>query len=480
MVFERGVNILVGRPNTGKTKWLQTLDYILGDAGENPFDVSGEVGLAEKYDAAAVELFIGEECFWVRRLWREPGAKTKVFVGDKSLSTSEFQHFLMEKLGIPLLHFPKGNPMSGQTWPGLSFRMLLRHIYRQQRFWGGIADQQPDGEQHACLLQFLGVAERLFTPEYGQLVQLKADAERLKARREQYAQTLDELARDVLSEPGLTIGANPTTVRQAEQRLAEETTSLRERRTAVIAGARDQVIAPNHLARADQLGQQRAELLVSLEELQRRSKATAERLQDVNRYCRELGEELDRLARAEDAGEILADLKITHCPACDQPVEAFGTDARRCFLCHQDTDDETSIEELGAARLRFERDRLTGELKEGKELLDVLRRDSKRLTHELKRAEEKLRMLENQLAPARQAVSAFIQDEVSAIDMALGELNERQRQLGRVSAALETGQRITDLIASLEKQIEPLQVLVNEAVRATDFLIIRDLHPSPG
>lgn len=469
IAFERGVNILVGRPNTGKTKWLQTLDYLLGDTGENPFDVSDEEGLAEKYDAAAVELLIGEECFWVERRWREPGAKTKVFVGDKSLSTSDFQHFLMEKLGIPLLHFPKGNPMSGQTWPELSFRMLLRHIYRQQRFWGGIADQQPDGEQHACLLQFLGIAERLFTAEYGRLVELKAEAERLKARREQYAQTLNELARDVLSEPGLTVGANPTTVRQAEQRLAGETASLRQRRTTVIAGARDQVVAPDHRVRVDRLGEQRAELLVSLEDLQRRSKATAERLLDVSRYCTELGEELDRLARAEDAGEVLADLKITHCPACDQPVEAIRTDAQHCFLCHQDTEDETIIEELGAVRLRFERDRLTGELKEGKELLDVLRRDSKRLSHELARAEEKLRMLENQLAPARQAVAAFIQDEVSTIDMALGELSERQRQLGRVSAALATGQELTERIASLEKQIEPLQAQVDEAVRATDF-----------
>jgi hypothetical protein len=29
--FAPGVNLLVGRPNTGKTKWLQTFDYLLGD-----------------------------------------------------------------------------------------------------------------------------------------------------------------------------------------------------------------------------------------------------------------------------------------------------------------------------------------------------------------------------------------------------------------------------------------------------------------
>jgi hypothetical protein len=39
-----GVNVLVGRPNTGKTKWLQILDYLLGDPGENPFEGAEESG----------------------------------------------------------------------------------------------------------------------------------------------------------------------------------------------------------------------------------------------------------------------------------------------------------------------------------------------------------------------------------------------------------------------------------------------------
>jgi hypothetical protein len=121
LTFEPGVNLLVGRPNTGKTKWLQTLDYLLGDTGENPFEVAEEEGLAEKYDAAGAELIIGEQRFWVERRWRESGAKTKIFVDGEGIVARDFQHLLMRKLDIPLLNFPKGNPMSGQTWPELSF-----------------------------------------------------------------------------------------------------------------------------------------------------------------------------------------------------------------------------------------------------------------------------------------------------------------------------------------------------------------------
>lgn len=467
--FERGVNLLVGRPNTGKTKWLQTLDYLLGDPGENPFEGAKEEGLAEKYDAASAELLIGEERLRIERRWREPGAKFKVFVDGEGMAARDFQQFLLRKLGIPLLNFPKGSPMSGQTWPELSFRMLLRHIYRQQRFWGGIADQQPEGEQHACLLQFLGIAERLFTEEYGQLVKLKMEAERLKARRDQYGQTLDELARDVLSEPGLSVGANVMTVRDAEGRLTREIEALRHSRVGLISGARDKAIPPQNRGHVDRLGQERATLVVALAELRCGVKATAGRLNEVRRYRTGLGAELDRMTRAEDAGAVLADLRITHCPACDEPVANVAADPRHCFLCHQVLPDEPLVEELGAVRLRFERDRLTGELKEADELVGVLQRDVKRLADDIAAAEERLRMLENKLAPTRQAVAALVQEEVSATDMALGELNERQRQIGRIATALGVGQELTDRIAAIEREIEPLQARVDEAVRATDF-----------
>jgi hypothetical protein len=467
--FMPGVNLLVGRPNTGKTKWLQTLDFLLGDPGENPFEGTEEEGLAEKYDAASAEIRIGNEQVRVERRWREPGARTKVFVDGQGYSVREFQQLLMQMLGIPLLNFPKGNPMSGQTWPELSFRMLLRHIHRRQAFWGGIADLQPEGEQHACLLQFLGLAEHLFTEDYGRLVKLKMEVEQLKARRAQYGQTLDELAKDLLSEPGLTVGANATTVRSADARVGQEITALRERRSALIAAGRDQQIPIEHRGRVQQLGEQRAAILVALEESKRKAKAAMDRLDEIKVYRAEIADEIDRLSRAGDAGAVLADLKVTHCPACDRPIENSVENRDDCFLCHRPLPNELSIEQLGAVRVQFERDRLEGEVKEADQLLAVLQQDEQRFVRDLTTAEEALGMIENELAPARQAVSALIQEEISAIDVALGELSERQRQIGRVSAALQLGKGLTDRIAALEHEIEPLQTAVNEAVRSTDF-----------
>jgi hypothetical protein len=172
LIFEDGVNVLVGRPNTGKTRWLQTLDFLLGDSGANPFESDIDEHLAIKYGGASAVMRVADDTLHVERKWDELGAKSKVFVNGVPMSSQDFQRMLLEKLNIPLLHFPKGSPYSGQTWPELSFRMLLRHIFRQQRFWTDIADKQPEGEQHACLLQFLGLAESVFSDEYGELIRL--------------------------------------------------------------------------------------------------------------------------------------------------------------------------------------------------------------------------------------------------------------------------------------------------------------------
>src|ERR1700730_14122218 len=106
--FEPGVNVLVGKPNTGKTKWLETLDYLLGDTGASPFEGQSGEPLADKYDAASVELFVGDERLFVERRWKEPGVKTKIFVNESPMDPGDFQRLLLEKLRIPVLHFPKG------------------------------------------------------------------------------------------------------------------------------------------------------------------------------------------------------------------------------------------------------------------------------------------------------------------------------------------------------------------------------------
>ena len=466
--FELGVNVFVGRPNTGKTMWLQTLDFLLGDTGSNPYEQSDDDGLPEKYEAAAATLCIGDETFRVERRWREAGAKGKVFVNDEVMLAKDFQHWLMDKLGIPVVNFPKGNPMSGQTWPELSFRTLLRHIFRQQRFWSGLVDLQTETEQHASLLLFLGLAERIFSDDYGKLIELKLKAMRLRARREQYSETLNELAVDLLDSEDAALGVNEISVAAAQTRLRTQAEGLQARRLEVLTEASNTSLPASSRSRVTELGHLRAAALEAVTAARQKRQAAEDRLAEVRRYRADLAAEIERMGRVADASELLADLKVTHCPACDQGIIPYKN-PNHCFVCHQHLPEEPEIAGLGEVRLQFEQDRLNAELLEAGELIAVLERDVDKQTEASRDADERLRTIEVELAPARRAVAAVAQADVSAIDVALGKAAERQRQIDRVAAALELGKSLTEQVQAIEKEIEPLQEKVDEANRSIDF-----------
>lgn len=467
--FEDGVNLLVGSPNTGKTKWLETLDYLLGEPGADPFEDDEDEGLATKYDAASAQIRLGEETFWISRRWKEAGGKGKIYVDQEPMLAKEFQHWLLQKLGVPLLHFPKGNPMSGQTWPELSFRMLLRHIYRRQGFWTDLADRQPEAEQLACFLQFAGLAEHVFSTDYGTLVEYKLEVERLKFRRENYALTLNELARELLADGDIQVDVSTMTIAAAQQRLENQRQSLLAERDSLLSQTADAVLTIEQRSRVAELGVQRAATSVLIESLSRRRNEVLDRLGELERYRSDLAEEIERMARAADAGAILSDLRVTHCPACDQMVKALSEYSGDCFLCHQHLPAEPVIEGMGAARLRFESDRLAGELAEADELVAVISQEARKLDADAAEAERQLIEIDQELRPARSAIAALADDRIGAIDTSRGQLDERTRQLVRVSDALDVGAALTSEIVRLEKLIKPLETSVAASARAIDF-----------
>src|SRR5437870_12406904 len=108
LMFENGVNVVVGRPNTGKTRWLQMLDYAFGSDSQ-PKDAFGE-DLAEKFNRIEVTAEIDGEPLLIERRWNEVGIRTKVFVDGEAIGEREFSTELLKLLDIPLLLYPQGNP----------------------------------------------------------------------------------------------------------------------------------------------------------------------------------------------------------------------------------------------------------------------------------------------------------------------------------------------------------------------------------
>lgn len=471
IAFESGVNLMIGLPNTGKTKWLETLDYLLGDAGEAPYadHDDDQSDLLEKYSEASALISVSDEQIHIVRKWKEPGVKSKVFVDGVPMTTGDFQTLLLEKLDIPAVNFPKGNPMSGQTWPSLSFRTMLRHMYRQQRFWGGLADQQSDPEQHAALLEFLGIADKIFTDDYGRLIHLRLNADKLKARRDSYSATLNELGLELLSEPELTIDINEQTVRDAADRLQRKQDELLQLRQSVLVSALSK-LEERKRSIVETMTEERSHLVAETESLQKRILDADERCKNMRVYANGLQDELERLQRAEDAGSILSDLKVTHCPACDQTVfEHAQHQNHECFLCHQTLPDAPIVEDLGALRIRYEKSRIESEQREAQELLAALADELAQLQAEKNGLSDDIRSLDLKLAPTRQILAPLIQDSVSAIDMELGEFAERQRHLTRLGDAVETGRHLSEQIRMLEKEIDPLKEKVDSTAQAADF-----------
>lgn len=224
-----GVNVIVGELQAGKTTWLRMIDYVLGDTGK--VDEAFDAALAEKYERIAVTLLIDGEEIVVERRWKEAGAKSKILVDGEKMAPLEFSTFLLEKLNIPVIQIPSGNPYE-RSWHELSWRELFRHIYKQERQWSGFAEKQPEVTRSACILHFLGTATSLYPEEFMERVAKKKEMDRLEAQKDVFVGVMQDLAVDLVGQPGMTVAVTPDSVATARQRLRSRLTAIETQREA--------------------------------------------------------------------------------------------------------------------------------------------------------------------------------------------------------------------------------------------------------
>jgi len=442
-----GVNLIVGQKDSGKTKWLSMLDYLMGET-DKPEDVFGE-DLSAKYDSVTAEIEIAGERITLERRWKEEGGKTKVRVNDTACSASHFSDFLLKKLNIPLLDFPKGNPWAERAWSALSWRMLLRHIYRQERFWTDFADKQPPWEQHACVAQFLGAATALFPAKWGELIQRQKELETVQAQKDAHIAMLNSITVELVHHAEMTVGVTETSLGQAETRLKAQLQQLDERRAQLLANMEEQV-----QMRVDAESESRRKALQQLtaerERIIRERGKQARRESELQSYWEVLKGEQERLGRAKASGQVFADLKVTHCPVCDQEVNSNRSDPGTCFLCrkplpHGDTS-------AASRRIAFEEEQLTEESGELELLLNRMKKEIADLDGGLLKLNESVRQLESELSAARQVAATLIPQDLVLIDRDSGRLNEQLGFLGRVRKTLEIQKELSAKIDVCQRE----------------------------
>jgi chromosome segregation ATPase len=475
--FTKGVNVIVGAPNTGKTKWLQMLDYVLGNDGPAE-DVFGE-DVAEKYETVTARLLIAGEELEVQRRWKEAGAKGKVFLNGETMALKDFLHDLLARLGIPVLHYPQGNPLGQRTWPELGWRSLYRHIYRRQTMWSDIADKQPESEQHASILQFVGLAEKLFSDDYGRLVEKQKKIVELQASKDQYMAILTDVSRQLLTAEELGVGLSPQSIEAARQRTQAEIGALNQKREELLASLTQSVAAQQGQpgisdGALDDLAERLSRLQVRQDDLLSAQKRTTVRLTEMKTYRDSIQEELGRLERAKKAGVVLADLKVTHCPACDRPIDAPAPDADSCHVCRR----PFSASDPGQNRLNrleFEMEQLKATLAEANEMIASLQAEYERLSAEIASDRSQMATVRSMLRPIRSAAAAVLPPEIGVIDMQIGQLQERLAQIDRINNSLIHRDELSGQIDSIQAEASRLEAEVAAQSAALDFERASDL-----
>lgn len=447
--FKPGVNTIVGPPNSGKTKWLNMLDYLFGGDGK-PEAAFGD-DLSEKYSMISAEIEIGNEKIKIERRWKEQGVKGKIFIDDKPIDVEDFSTLLLKKLDIPILHFPKGNPYSERKWPELSWRMLLRHIYRQERFWSDIADKQPESEQFAVLTQFLGIAEKLFPKELEDAVNKRKELFMLKGQKEQFKEILDRITTAMISDSNTNYFATPQTLNESIEKLNYNISELNTKRENILKGALKDTTSLEDI----QLSEKRSELALQLDELIRSKIILFKRIDDLKLLKSSITDESNKLHRAKKAGIFFKDLRITHCPACDQEVSYNQSSPENCFLCHR-----TATLTKGSERFDFEIHQLNAEENELVELIQQLEKEKIDLINYEKRLNNDLSLIESRLLPIRSRIGALVDPQISILDAERGRITEQVENLKRLLNELKYRDELSKKIDILNIQITELENLI--------------------
>lgn len=451
LLFEPGVNVMAGDKDSGKTTWLRMFDYLLA-ADDKPSDAFGE-SVATAYESIEAEVQLGAETVVLRRTWTVTAPRTKMLWNEQPINVADLSDLLLEKLGIPRLHYPKGDPYAERAWPALSFRTLLRHIYRQERFWSAIAEKQWDSEQHACIALFLGVAEALFPPKFGELVEKQKRLNDLRLKREAHQALLDQIAADLLRQKEITVAVTDAAVTETENRLKAELAAIDNQRLALLHDveqkAKSQLDARVQAARAQIEALSLTHQTVAAEE-----QRIEHRLQELRPYAQMLADEQARFARAESTSEVLAQLRVTHCPVCDQEVTPTQ-DRHTCYLCHRPyTGGEHTT---GKQRVDFEQAQIKEEQTEITTLVSKLEATAAELRGRLAEIHEEQARMETDLRPARQFALTLLPPDLALLSQAQGRLNEQLETLARIRKSVESQQKLAREIERLAEEEQRLK-----------------------
>jgi DNA repair exonuclease SbcCD ATPase subunit len=305
------------------------------------------------------------------------------------------------------------------------------------------------------------------------MIQKEKSIAELQMRKEQFLQTLQEVSNEIVDEHEIDTAITPDSLNAARVRLEEEVNQLNARRGEIISNLISGPASDTNNTAGDtisHLAKEFAELKARERQHTDESQKVQSRLEEVWLYEHRVSSEIGRLERARDAGEILADLKVTHCPVCDQAVSSNSNGSQSdCYLCHQPMPSVGPLIGEPLKRLEFELDQLRGEQKEIAELTTSLQNTKQGHFDSIRSIRARASQISELLRPARMATAAVLPPEVAQIELEVGRRIERIEQLRRIGASLAKREQLTSEINRIQKQVDALKSEVDRLTAELDF-----------
>jgi predicted nucleic acid-binding Zn-ribbon protein len=202
---------------------------------------------------------------------------------------------------------------------------------------------------------------------------------------------------------------------------------------------------------------------------------TARRQAELVAYSASLTAELERLARAKAGASVFADLRVTHCPACDQEVPDRTSSPDRCSVCGQIHVEHHSDDAAGARRIEFEEQQVAEEREELNGLVGKLDQEMKALSIQIANINHRISTETRTVAAAQSLAVRAVPPDIALLDQEVGQIDEQLQQLSRVERAIGSRDEMSAKIAELNAQIVELDIEIKRLTPTIDFGSLGDL-----
>lgn len=333
------VTFITGPRNSSKTTTLKVVDYCFG-SGHTPSHALGPA-IEAKYQAVAVEISIDGHFHRLVRDFRQ-GHRTKVAVDGTEIDVQELSRWMLQQLGWPSLTIPKGvNPSTARDQIALSFRAMLRHIYRREDSWTEFAAREEEYYRRAVVSLFLGFAPQRYESaafDLGRAVRKLAEEQAAYREASETARaTILTLTRQ-LGLPAVIDVESLQSVRVELERNLRNANTIRDSiaRAAAEAAAGAEVEfgvdteLASHLEMSTQDVAEGAGRLSSLRVV----------LAEHRRSHDNVRGEIQRLQRLEDSLDVFEQLPVRTCPACEQAIADREHTHGDCYVCGQEVTED--------------------------------------------------------------------------------------------------------------------------------------------